>query len=103
MSDRTLIAIVPLWKHYDPDQDRIDYYRDRTENNFVFSAKKSDMLLSDDIVYTRTQAKKLRKQGFIIPSYRVLAGKSERMNMAARMGHGSAFAHGDRAVVAVNR
>jgi hypothetical protein len=66
------------------------------------SAKKSDMLLSDDIVYTRTQAKKLRKQGFIIPSYRVLAGKSERMNMAARMGHGSALAHGDRAVVAVN-
>ena len=61
------------------------------------------MLLSDDIVYTRTQAKKLRKQGFIIPSYRVLAGKSERMNMAARMGHGSALAHGDRAVVAVNR
>ena len=70
---------------------------------FYFSAKKSDMLLSDDIVYTRTQAKKLRKQGFIIPSYRVLAGKSERMNMAARMGHGSALAHGDRAVVAVNR
>ena len=66
-----------------------------------FSTKKSDMLITDDIVYTRQQAKNLRKQGFIIPSYRVLAGKSERL---MRMGHGSSKGGaGDRAVVAVNR
>ena len=65
----------------------------------AFSTKKSDMLITDDIVYTRAQAKKLRKQGFIIPSYRVLAGKSERLS---RMGHGSSISAGDRAVVAVN-
>ena len=57
------------------------------------------MMITDDIVYTRSQAKKLRKQGFIIPSYRVLAGKSEKI---ARMGHGTGTAHGDRAVVAIN-
>lgn len=56
-------------------------------------------MITDDIVYTRSQAKKLRKQGFVIPSYRVLAGKSERI---ARMGHGTGTAHGDRAVVAIN-
>jgi len=61
--------------------------------------KKHDMMITDDIVYTRSQAKKLRKQGFVIPSYRVLAGKSERI---ARMGHGTGTAHGDRAVVAIN-
>ena len=57
------------------------------------------MMITDDIVYTRSQAKKLRKQGFIIPSYRVLAGKSEKI---ARMGLGTGTAHGDRAVVAIN-
>ena len=46
----------------------------------------------DDIVYTRTQAKTLRKSGFTIPSYRVLPVQTE---VLGRLGNG------DRAVVAI--
>ena len=45
----------------------------------------------DDIVFTRSQAKTLRKNGFTIPSYRVLPVKTEVLKRT----------NGDRAVVAI--